>query len=204
MERKKRKQTRKKSRAHFVDTHGNVFEWTKRERKKVSRKTETRVNMPTATKNFLIFLSCLLKNPTLKIYLEGKYRNDLNWIFLVALAHTPFHTIPYHSFLIIISPIAVCLCILYTYPVLDILATCTVLSWERIHIIQQNGLFCLVCMGANADECATFHATSNFVAFPHDYSHFLSLFLSHLLIHSRCFHCLPLRLHIATPPRTDQ
>lgn len=39
---------------------------------------EARVNAPTATKNFLIFLSCLLKNPTLKIYLEGKYRNDLN------------------------------------------------------------------------------------------------------------------------------
>lgn len=80
--------------------------------------------MPTATKNFLIFLSCLLKNPTLKIYLEGKYRNDLNWIFLVVLAHIPHHTTPHltspyhakrfhsvHSFLIIVLPIGVRLCV---------------------------------------------------------------------------------------------
>lgn len=79
-----------------------MFERTEIPKKNVTENGNQRVNMPTATKNFLIFLSCLLKNPTLKIYLEGKYRNDLNWIFLVVLAHIPRHTtphlpIPYHG-----------------------------------------------------------------------------------------------------------
>lgn len=178
--------------------------------------------MPTATKNFLIFLSCLLKNPTLKIYLEGKYRNDLNWIFLVVLAHIPRHTTPHlpipyhgerfhsvpfrsvHSFLIITLPIGVRLCVLYTYPVLDILATCTVLCRESAFIFYSTAAVLFVCLGAgvNADACATFHATSNFVAFPHDYSHFLSfsLTLPPLLIHSRCFTVFLCASMLRSPP----
>lgn len=62
-------------------------------------------NMPTATKNFLIFLSCLLKNPNTKIYLEGKYRNDLNWIFssflsLCSSSNSLVARMPLPSFLI--------------------------------------------------------------------------------------------------------
>lgn len=60
-----------------------------RERERENEKNVTKngnQNMPIATKNFLIFLSCLLKNPNTKIYLEGKYRNDLNWIFSLSLS----------------------------------------------------------------------------------------------------------------------